>query len=327
VKPVSEELVWTEKYRPKKLDDIVGHDAIVLRLKQFVRTKNMPHCLFVGPPGVGKTTAAMCLAREMLGEHFAEGYLELNASDERGIDVVREQVKEYARSIGFGGIPFKILVLDEADSMTPEAQHALRRTMELFSDRCRFILIGNYSSRIIEPIQSRCALFRFSRISKEDVVKRLEYIAKQEGVEYEREGLEMIYEESEGDLRMCINALQSLASLGKRVDKKNVSQVLGLAYAGDVSAMINMALSGKFEEARKSLQDILYTKAVAPEDILRQIYREVTRSGLPDHIKASVLEVLGDSEFRITEGADPEIQLNAFLAKAALLSKASGNEQ
>jgi replication factor C small subunit len=319
----SDEMVWTEKYRPKVLDDMVGHEATIARLRQFVRLKNMPHCLFVGPPGVGKTTAAMCLAREMLGDHFSEGYLELNASDERGIDVVREQIKDYARTIGFGEIPFKILVLDEADHMTPEAQHALRRTMELYSDRCRFILIGNYSSRIIEPIQSRCAFFRFSRISKEDVVKRLAYVCEQERIKYDMEGLEEIYEQSEGDLRMCINALQSIVTLGRRVTKESALQVLGGADLSEVTAMIQAVMGGKFGEARVKLQELLYIRAVAPEDILRQLYREVTNSGIPDRLKANLIELLGESEFRITEGADPEIQLNAFLARASLLSKGS----
>lgn len=315
------EMVWTEKYRPRKLDDIVGHGPIVSRLKQFALNRNMPHCLFVGPPGVGKTTAALCLAHEMLGEYFSSGYLELNASDDRGIDVVREQVKDYARTVSFGDVPFKILVLDECDSMTGEAQHALRRTMELYTDRCRFILIGNYANRIIEPIQSRCAIFRFTRLSEQEVVKRLEYICKREKVEYTAEGLGALFESGGGDLRMCINALQSLAVLGKKVDRAGVAEVMGAAIGSDVSQLISLAMGGRFDDARKKLQEVLYTNAAAPSDVVKQIYREVVRSAYPDSVKAGVLSYLGDTEYRLMQGADGEVQLDALLAKIVVLSK------
>jgi replication factor C small subunit len=316
-----EEMVWTEKYRPKKLDDVVGNEAIVLRLSQFVRSKNMPHCMFVGPPGVGKTTAAICLSREMLGEYFSQGYLELNASSDNRIETVRTQIKDYARTVSFGEVPFKILVLDEADNMTPEAQQALRRTMELYSNVCRFILIGNHSNGIIEPVQSRCAVFRFMRLSKEAIVNRMEYIAKKEGVQFDREGLEAIYEESEGDLRMCVNTLQSLAVLGKRVDRKRVEEVLGSAFMSETPQIVNLALNGKFDDSRKKLQELLYVKAVSPEDVLKQIYKEIVKSGLPDNTKAKILEYIGESEFRLVEGADGEIQLDALLAKMATTAK------
>ncbi|PSN92537.1 replication factor C small subunit [Candidatus Marsarchaeota G2 archaeon OSP_D] len=316
-----EEMIWTEKYRPKKLDDLVGNDAVVLRLKQFARQKNMPHCLFIGPAGVGKTTAAICLSRDILGEHFREGYLELNASSDNRIDVVRTQIKDYARTTTFSGIPFKILVLDEADNMTPEAQQALRRTMEIYSNVCRFILIANYSNRIIEPIQSRCAVFRFTRLSKNDVVERLRYIAEQEGLKYDREGLEAIYDEHQGDLRMCINTLQSLAVLNKKVDKQNVLEVLGSVYLADISQIIDLSLEGKFNDARRKLQDVLYLKAIPPEDVVRQIYREIVKSGLPDKVKVEVLGYLGEVEFRLVQGSDGEVQLDALLAKMASIKK------
>jgi replication factor C small subunit len=316
-----EEMVWTEKYRPKKLDDMVGNEAIVLRLSQFVRSRNMPHCMFVGPPGVGKTTAAICLSRELLGEYFSQGYLELNASSDNRIETVRTQIKDYARTVSFGEVPFKILVLDEADNMTPEAQQALRRTMELYSNVCRFILIGNYSNRIIEPVQSRCAIFRFMRLSKDAIVNRMEYIAKKEGIQFDREGLEAIYQESEGDLRMCVNTLQSLAVLGKKVDRKRVEEVLGSAFMSETTQIVNLALNGKFDDSRRKLQELLYVKAVSPEDVLKQIYKEIIKSGLPDNTKARVLECIGDAEFRLVEGADGEIQLDALLAKMSIVAK------
>lgn len=318
---LDEEMIWTEKYRPKRLDDLVGNDAVVLRLKQFAKQKNMPHCLFVGPPGVGKTTAALCLAREILGERFGEGYLELNASSDNSIEVVRTQIKDYARTAAFGGIPFKILVLDEADNMTPEAQQALRRTMEIYSNVCRFILIANYSNRIIEPIQSRCAVFRFTRLSKSDVVARLKYIAEREGLKYDLEGLEAIYEEHQGDLRMCINTLQSLAVLNKKVDRQSVLEVLGSIYSSDISEIVSLSLNGKFADARRKLQEVLYVKAVPPEDVVKQIYREIVKSALPDNVKIEILGYLGETEFRLVQGADGEIQLDALLAKMASVKR------
>ena len=184
-----EAALWTEKYRPRKLDEIQDQVEIVSRLKEFVKNGTMPHCLFAGPPGTGKTTAALCLARDLFGTRFQDVFMELNASDERGIDVVRTTVKEFARMASLSAVPFKILVLDEADNMTGDAQHALRRTMEKFTDTCRFILCCNYSGRIIEPIQSRCALFRFTPLPEEKIVGYLGHIAKEEGVKITPQGL------------------------------------------------------------------------------------------------------------------------------------------
>ena len=172
--------VWTEKYRPKKLNDVVNQEDIVERLKAFVKNKNVPNMLFAGPAGIGKTTCALAIAHEVYGEGWKQNYLETNASDERGINTIRHKIKDFARTRPIGDTPFKIAVLDEADALTPEAQQALRRTMENYTHTCRFILIANYSSRIIDPIQSRCAVFRFTGIEKEKSKKYLKKIAKKE---------------------------------------------------------------------------------------------------------------------------------------------------
>ncbi|MEM4475138.1 MAG: replication factor C small subunit, partial [Fervidicoccaceae archaeon] len=208
-------VLWTEKYRPRTLDEIVDQEETVVRLKKFVREKNAPHMLFAGPPGTGKTTAALAFARDLYGEDYRKYLLELNASDERGIDTIRVKVKEFARTRASGPVPFKLIVLDEADNMTADAQQALRRIMEIFTPTSRFILIANYSSKIIEPIQSRTALFRFTPLRREHVVERLRMIAEREGVSYDERALEAIYEISEGDLRRAINVLQASSALGR----------------------------------------------------------------------------------------------------------------
>src|SRR5438093_7351286 len=193
----------------------MDQEEIVSRLKDFVKRGTMPHCLFAGPPGTGKTTAGLCLAHDLFGERFQDAFKELNASDERGIDVVRTTVKEFARMASLTTVPFKILVLDEADNMTSDAQSALRRTMENVTDTCRFILCCNYSGRIIEPIQSRCALCRFTPLPEEKITDYLRHIAKEEALKITPQGLKAIMEVSEGDLRKGINALQAASSVSK----------------------------------------------------------------------------------------------------------------
>ncbi|MFH0927497.1 MAG: replication factor C small subunit, partial [Candidatus Micrarchaeota archaeon] len=202
---------WTEKYRPKKLDDIIGQQDIVNSLRSFVRLKNMPHLLFAGPPGCGKTTATLALANELYGDSRSECLLEMNASDERGIDVVRGKIKDFARTIALADVPFKLIFLDEADSLTSDAQSALRRTMELYVSATRFILGANYSSKIIEPIQSRCSVFRFSNLRDEEVSQMASRIAEKEGLEIEPKALEALKYVSEGDMRKLINAMQGAA--------------------------------------------------------------------------------------------------------------------
>lgn len=316
------ELLWAEKYRPRSLDEIVNQEEIVSRLKKFVREKNMPHLLFAGPPGTGKTTAAHALAHDLYGENYQQYLLELNASDERGIDVIRTKVKEFARSRVPGEIPFKIIILDEADNMTADAQQALRRLMEMYTATTRFILIANYPSKIIEPIQSRCAFFRFTPLKKEDVVARLRWIAEQENVMYDPEALEVIYEVSEGDMRRAINILQAASALGK-VTVDAVYKVIGLAHPREVREMINLALDGRFTEARDKLRQLMVEYGLSGIDIIKQIHREIfsTEIKLPEQLRVLIADYAGEIQFRLVEGADDEIQLNAFLARLALIGK------
>jgi replication factor C small subunit len=307
--------MWAEKYRPKSLVDIVDQKEIVERLKSFVKSRNVPHCIFAGPPGTGKTTAAVCLARDLYGQVYREHVLELNASDERGIDVVRETVKTFARSKSVGEIPFRIMILDEADNMTSDAQQALRRTMERFTETCRFVMCANYSGKIIEPIQSRCAPFRFSYLPREEHDRCLKQMAEREKVKLSDEGLEAIFEVCGGDLRRAINTLQAAASLSKPIDAKVVYSITGKASPADVQKMLKTAISGDFLEARKQLRDMIQKYGVAGSDIIRQIHTEIFRAEIPEVWKVKLADVVGEIDFRLVEGSDEEVQLSALLAR------------
>jgi len=307
--------MWAEKYRPKSLNKIINQKEIVDRLQSFAKAKNIPHCIFAGPPGTGKTTAALCLARDLYGKGYREHMMELNASDERGIKIVRETVKTFARTRSIGEIPFKILILDEADNMTSDAQQALRRTMERFTETCRFIMIANYSGKIIEPLQSRCAPFRFSYMSKEDQDRYLRNIIEKEGIKILDEGYDAIFEVSEGDLRKATNTLQAAASMGKVIDTETVYSVIGRANPADVNEMIKTAMKGDFLGARKQLREMILKYGVAGSDIIKQIHTEIFRSMLPDSWKVTLSEAIGEIDFRLVQGADVEVQLSALLAR------------
>lgn len=312
------DLPWTEKYRPRRLDEIVGQDAIVDRLKAYVRERSLPHLLFSGPAGCGKTTAALCLANELFGDYVGN-LLELNASDERGIDVVRGKIKDFARTRPISGV-FKIIFLDEADALTPEAQNALRRTMEAYTQTCRFILSCNYSSKIIEPLQSRCSLFRFRKVPKEAIKKRLQYILKAEGVDYSEDGLDAVLYLSEGDIRHAINLLQSAAALGK-VDEEAVYSIASRARPEDIRALLTLALEDKFLDARNLLDRLLLVYGMSGEDIILQMNREAMNLKEPDEVKVAVIDLVGEANFKLVEGANERIQLEALLAKIMLLKK------
>jgi replication factor C small subunit len=313
------EEIWVEKYRPEKLSDMVGQDNIVSRLQSFVEKRSLPHLLFAGPPGSGKTTAALCIARELFGEGWRQNLLELNASDERGIDTIRTRVKDYASKRPFVDFPYRIILLDESDALTPDAQNALRRTMEMYTRTCRFILDCNYSSRIIEPIQSRCSVFRFRRLSDKDIATMLKRIARAEKLTLEEDAINAIIYISEGDMRRAINILQAAASMKKKIDEKAVYDVSASARPEDVKKMLEAALAGKFEDARSKLISMLIDQGFSGEDILEQVHREILGLEIPEPTKVKLIDKVGEVDFRLTEGANERIQLEALLAHFCLI--------
>ncbi|BDR93228.1 ATPase AAA [Vulcanisaeta souniana JCM 11219] len=320
------ELIWVEKYRPSRIDDIIDQEEVKDRVRQFLKAGNMPHMLFYGPPGTGKTTMALAIAHELYGDAWRENVLELNASDERGITTIRERVKEFARTAPMGKAPYKLIILDEADNMTSDAQQALRRMMEMYANITRFILIANYVSRIIDPIQSRCAMFRFSPLPRDAVLGRLRDIASREGVKVTDEALEAIWDISQGDMRRAINTLQAAAATSREITPEVIYKTVGYIEPKDIVDLVNTAFSGDFIKAREKLRALMYEHGVSGTEILRAIQRQILSGAInvPEEAKVEVAEIAADIDYRLTEGSDEEIQLSAFLARLMLVGKKYG---
>jgi replication factor C small subunit len=311
--------MWVEKYRPSKLSEIVNQKEIIGSLEALIKDPtDMPHLMFSGSAGVGKTTTALCISRQILGEYAKDYTLELNASDERGIGMVREKVKKFSRFAGMVDVPFKIIILDEADEMTSDAQTALRRIIEDTAKYCRFILIANNISKIIDPIQSRCATFKFTAIPEEDVINHLENIAKKEKVKTDKKGLKAIYDYSEGDLRHAINLMQATASIGE-ISEENVKSSAGLTKTSDVDIVLKMALSGKIADAREKMIELTKVYGMSESDFLKYLNSAVFKTK-HDNI-SDILEVIAKYDYRILVGANPEIQLTAMLAELGKLER------
>jgi replication factor C small subunit len=317
---MTDSIMWVEKYRPQKISDLVNQKEIVGSLVALLKNvSEIPHLLFSGSAGVGKTTLALCLCREILGDGWKEYTLELNASDERGINMVRERVKKFSKFAGLDtNIPFKIIILDEADEMTSDAQTALRRIIEDASKSCRFIMIANNISKIIEPIQSRCAVFKFTTISEKEVIAHIKEIAKKEKVKTDEDGLKAIYEYTEGDLRHAINLMQATASLGA-ITEENVKSSAGLTKTTDVESVLKLAIAGKITDARSKMIELIKVYGMSESDFLKYINEAIYKTKQPNLVEIS--EILAKYDYRILSGANPEIQLSALLAELSKFGK------
>ena len=314
------DIMWVEKFRPKKISEVVNQKDIKGSLQALLKNQQeMPHLLFSGSPGVGKTTMAICISQEILGDRWKDYTLELNASDERGIGMVRERVKKFSRFAGLDTeIPFKIIILDEADEMTSDAQTALRRIIEDTAKFCRFILIANNISKIINPIQSRCAVFKFTQISEKEIITHLKAVLKKENGKADEKGLKEIAEYAEGDLRHAINLLQTAASIGD-ITQESVKVAAGLTKTNDVENVLRLAVSGKIQDSRNKMIELVKVYGMSESDFLKYI-NQALFSAKFDNLE-ELSQIIAKYDYRILVGSNPEIQLSAMLAELGKFSK------
>lgn len=307
--------VWVEKHRPMTLDEIVGHEEIVKRLKSFVGDAEMPNIMFAGRQGTGKTAMTTALARSIYGDQWKQNMLELNASDDRGIDVVREEIKDFARTDTVGDHDFKLIFLDEVDNTTKDAQSAMRRTMEDYSDKTRFILSCNYPNKVLPPIQSRCAVFRISPLTDADITEIVERVADEEGLTFDGDAKEMLVNYASGDARKAINDLQA-AQMDGEITEEAVETISGVTDYQTVREIIDLAVSGELSDAQKKLDVDVLKEGVSENYFLEEAFNYVQRDmDIPDDARAKMLDTIGEADYRILEGAHPNIQLHAVLAK------------
>eukprot|EP00899_Mesostigma_viride_P015337 jgi/Mesvir1/23804/Mv10618-RA.1 len=319
--PKDFDMPWVEKYRPQFIKDIVGNVEAVARLQVIARDGNLPNVIFSGPPGIGKTTSILALAHELLGPNFKEAVLELNASDDRGIDVVRNKIKMFAqKKVTLPEGRHKIILLDEADSMTAGAQQALRRTMEIFSSTTRFALACNLSSKIIEPIQSRCAIVRFASLTDAEVLDRVLTVAQAEGVSFTQEGLEAIVFTADGDMRQALNNLQATHAGFGLITPENVFKVCDQPHPLIVGNMIKACLACEVDTACKVLRD-LYATGYSSLDIITTLFRVVKGYNMAEYLKLEYIREIGFTHVRISDGVGSLLQMCGMASRLCIIAQ------
>jgi len=308
---------WIEKYRPQTLDDLASHSDIKSTLEKFMKDESLPHLLFYGPPGTGKTSTILACARKLYEpQQFGQMVLELNASDDRGIDIVRGQILNFASSRGmYSSSKFKLVILDEAEQMTSDAQSALRRIIEKYADNTRFCLITNYLNKIIPAIQSRCTRFRFGPLKAEQIFPRMDLIIKNENVSISEDGKRAIYDLSQGDMRRVVNLLQScsMSFHGETIDEGKVYQCCGHPLKSDINKIMDHLLHSDIRTAYKEIQAIRIEKGLALQDILTQISHAVDKQPLSQKVKMRINIRLADIEYHLNSGGSEKIYLSAMI--------------
>lgn len=308
-------LPWVEKYRPKKLDDLISHKDIVSTISKFVEQDRLPHLLFYGPPGTGKTSTILAVAKQIYSpKEFNSMVLELNASDDRGIGIVRGQVLSFASTRTLFKKGFKIVILDEADAMTKDAQNALRRVIEKFTENTRFCIICNYLSKIIPALQSRCTRFRFGPLKQEQMVSRLEYVIAQESVKVTDDGMKALVTLATGDMRKALNVLQTTSMAYDEVNEDNVYTCVGHPLRRDIESIVDWVLNENYTTAFNNVMKLKTAKGLALEDILTDVHTYVHRIDFPLHVRMQLLEKMADAEYRLASGTSEKIQLGSFIS-------------
>lgn len=306
--------IWVEKYRPTTLDDLIGQDEIVSLLTEFAGDAEMPNILLAGRQGIGKTAMTVALAREIYGDRWQSNMLELNASDDRGIDTVRDRIKSFARTDTLGDFPFKLIFLDEVDNTTKDAQSAMRRVMEDFSDKTRFILSCNYPNRIIPPIQSRCAVYRLKPLTDDDIRRIIQRVIDGEGLSVADDALDRLVDIASGDARRAINTLQG-ATLADEVTADGVEAVAPMLSFDTVREIIDLAVGGDLSGAQRKLDVEVLKKGVGAQQFLDEAFSAIQYAEMPEDARAKSMEQVAEVDYRLLQGANPHVQLHALLAR------------
>ena len=315
------DMPWLEKYRPVLMKDIVGNEETISRLKVIAKHGNMPNLIISGPPGCGKTTSIHCLALELLGkQNYKNAVLELNASDSRGIDVVRNKIKMFAQQkVTLPQGRHKIIILDEADNMTSSAQQALRRTMELYSNTTRFALACNVSSKIIEPIQSRCAILRYTKLNEKQILSRVNDILRLEEIQsYTNDGLDAILFIADGDMRNAINSLQATYAGFNLISDENVFKVCDVPHPVRIREILDHVKDKDIKNAILKL-NVLLKMGFSTLDFISTLFRVTkTYNNVNEKIKLEWIRDMAFVHARIADGLDSSLQLNGLLAKMVI---------
>lgn len=308
-------LPWVEKYRPQQLDDLISHTDIIGTIHRFVKEDRLPHLLFYGPPGTGKTSTILAVAKQIYSpKEFNSMVLELNASDDRGIGIVRGQILNFASTRTIFKSGFKLVILDEADAMTKDAQNALRRVIEKFTENTRFCIICNYLSKIIPALQSRCTRFRFGPLKTTQMVPRLQHVITEEGVEVTEDGMKALVTLANGDMRRALNILQSASMAYDVVSEDNVYTCVGHPLRRDVENIVNWLLNETFTTAYNNILQMKTVKGLALQDILTEVHTYIHRVDLPLNVQIHLLVKMADIEYRLASGTSERIQQSALVA-------------